>query len=277
MLDWLVAPLAFDFMQRGLVVAMLTGTVCALLSCYLVLKGWSLMGDAISHAVFPGVVIAFVLGLPMALGAFASGLFCALASGYFTAQSRVKEDAVMAIVFSGLFALGIVLFVKVETDQHLTHLLFGNMLGVSWRDVLETAIIAVPVLGIILVKRRDFMLYCFDEVHARAIGLPVRGLHIGLLALMAMTIVAALQAIGVILVVAMLIMPGAVAMLLTRRFERMMLVAVLVSVASCVIGALISFHINAASGPTIVVTQAAIFTLALLVSLLRRRVAAASA
>ncbi len=209
-------------MQRALIVSVMVGAVCAVLSCYLVLKGWSLMGDAISHAVLPGIVIAFLLGLPLALGAFAAGLSCALATGYLKENSRVKEDTVMGIVFSGMFGFGLVIFTKVDTDQHLSHILFGNVLGVSARDLVETAIIAGFTLAVMLLKRRDFLLYCFDVNHARAIGLPVRVLHYGLLILLSMTIVAALKAVGIILVIAMLVAPGAIAYLLTDSFERML-------------------------------------------------------
>jgi manganese/iron transport system permease protein len=254
------APLAHDFMQRGLVVALLVGVICALLSCYLVLKGWSLMGDAVSHAVLPGIVLAFITGIPLAVGAFLAGLGCALATGYLQAHSRVKEDAVMGIVFSGLFALGLVMFVKVDTDQHLNHILFGNMLGVQARDVLETALITLPAIAFVLAKRRDLMLYCFDPAHARAIGLPVGLLHYGLLVLLALTIVASLKAVGIILVIAMLIAPGAIGLVVTQRFGPMMLVAVLAATVSCLIGTLLSFHLDAATGPMIVVVQASLFT-----------------
>ncbi len=258
-LSWFMDPLAYDFMQRGLVVAVLVGTVCALLSCFLVLKGWSLMGDAVSHAVLPGIVIAHVLAVPLVIGAFAAGLGCALATGYLRENSRVKEDAVMAIVFSGMFALGLVMFVKIETDQHLNHILFGNMLGVRWGDVIETALIAIPAILIVLAKRRDLLLFCFDPAHARAIGLPVGLLHYGLLALLALTIVASMKAVGIILVIAMLIAPGAIGFLLSHRFERMMLVAVIAATSSCVIGTIASFHLDSATGPTIVVVQSLVF------------------
>jgi manganese/iron transport system permease protein len=271
LLDLITVPLAYDFMQRALVVALLTGIVCALLSCYLVLKGWSLMGDAISHAVLPGLVGAAFLGLPLSIGAFAAGLACALATGYLKANSRVKEDAVMAIVFSGLFALGLVLFLKLDTDQHLLHILFGNMLGVRWRDVVETALIALPTIVIVYAKRRDLLLWCFDPAHAKAIGLPVNVLHVGLLALLALTVVAALKAVGIILVVAMLIAPGAIASLVARRFDTMLLVAALSAVFSCLVGTLLSFHIDGASGPTIVVVQAGLFMLALVWRMTREK------
>ena len=192
-LEWITVPLQYPFMQRALVVSVIVGAVCAVLSCYLVLKGWSLMGDAISHAVLPGIVIAFVLGIPLAIGAFVAGLSCALATGYLKENSRIKEDTVMGIVFSGMFGFGLVIFTKVETDQHLLHILFGNMLGVTLRDLGETALIAGATLIVVLLKRRDFLVYCFDPNHARVIGLPVRALHYGLLVLLSLTIVSSLQ------------------------------------------------------------------------------------
>ncbi|MCZ8186490.1 MAG: metal ABC transporter permease [Beijerinckiaceae bacterium] len=269
LLGFVTQPLAHDFMQRGLVVALLVGSICAMLSCYLVLKGWSLMGDAVSHAVLPGIVLAFITGLPLAVGAFAAGLGCALATGYLQAHSRVKEDAVMGIVFSGLFALGLVMFVKVETDQHLNHILFGNMLGVQLRDVAETALIALPAMAFLLIRRRDLMLYCFDPAHARAIGLRVGFLHYGLLVLLALTIVASLKAVGIILVIAMLIAPGAIGLIVTRRFGPMMIVAVLAATGSCLLGTLLSFHLDAATGPMIVVVQSLLFALLVIIRQVR--------
>jgi manganese/iron transport system permease protein len=268
---FVATPLSYGFMQRALLVAVLTGAVCAVLSCYLVLKGWSLMGDAVSHAVLPGIVLAFVLGLPLAVGAFAAGLFCAVATGWLKDNSRVKEDTVMGIVFSGMFGLGLVLFVKIETDQHLLHVLFGNMLGVTVRDLVETALVGGFTLAVVLAKRRDLLLYCFDPRHARAVGLKVEWLHYGLLILLSLTIVASLKAVGVILVVAMLVAPGATAYLLTRRFDRMLLIATAVAIASSVLGTLVSFHINGSTGPCIVLIQAAIFAIALVWDQLVRR------
>lgn len=263
-LEWITVPLSYPFMQRALIVALLVGAVCAVLSCYLVLKGWSLMGDAISHAVLPGIVIAFALGLPLAAGAFAAGLSCALATGYLKENSRVKEDTVMGIVFAGMFGFGLVIFTKIETDQHLTHILFGNMLGVTVRDLVETAIIAGMTLFVVLLKRRDFLLYCFDPNHARAVGLPVRLLHYCLLILLSLTIVGALKAVGIILVVAMLIAPGAIAYLLTDRFERMLVIATAVALFSSALGTIASFHVDGATGACIVLIQTAIFILAFL-------------
>ncbi|OEO30774.1 iron ABC transporter permease [Devosia insulae DS-56] len=270
-----VEPLTYDFMQRALIVAILVGAVSAVLSCFLVLKGWSLMGDAISHAVLPGIVIAYVIGLPIAIGAFVAGLFAAVSTGYLKDNSRIKEDTAMGIVFTGMFAVGLVLFSRIETDQHLSHILFGDMLGVTWQDLIETAIIALGTLLIVLAKRRDFLLYAFDPQHARAIGLPVKLLHYGLLALLSITIVASLKAVGIILVVAMLIAPGAIGFLLAKRFEAMLAIAMTVAIASGVLGTLISFSINGATGPCIVLIQAGVFLVALLFApgngLLRRR------
>lgn len=269
-LEIVTVPLGYEFMQRALIVAVLVGAVCAVLSCYLVLKGWSLMGDAVSHAVLPGIVIAFVLGIPLAIGAFAAGLGCAIATGYLQENSRIKEDTVMGIVFSGMFGFGLVLFTKVETDQHLNHILFGNMLGVTARDIMETAIVAGGVLLAVLLKRRDLLLYCFDPQHARAIGLPVRMLHYGLLILLSMTIVASLKAVGIILVVAMLVAPGAIAYLLANRFEHMLVIAVAVAVGSCLVGTIASFHIDGSTGPCIVLIQMAVFMAALVFTQLRQ-------
>src|SRR5512134_2199901 len=148
-LDWIIGPLGYPFMQRALLVSLMVAAVCAVLSCYLVLKGWSLMGDAISHAVLPGIVIAYILNIPLAIGAFVAGLSCALFTGYLKENSRIKEDTVMGIVFSGMFGFGLVIFTKVETDQHLNHILFGNVLGVTWQDLIETAVVAGGTLAIV--------------------------------------------------------------------------------------------------------------------------------
>lgn len=264
LLDFIAVPLSFGFMQRAMLVSVLIGAVCAVLSCYLVLKGWSLMGDAISHAVLPGIVLAYVAGLPLSVGAFVAGLSCAGLTGYLKENSRVKEDTVMGIVFSGMFGFGLVLFTKIETDQHLEHILFGNLLGVSVPDLIETAIIAGGTFLIVMLKRRDLLLYCFDPQHARAVGLPVRLIHYGLLVLLALTIVTSLKAVGIILVVAMLVAPGAIAYLLADRFEHMLVIAMAAAIGSSVVGTLISFHIDGATGPCIVLTQATLFVLAFL-------------
>ena len=277
-LDWVVLPMQYQFMQRALVIALITGACCAVLSCFLVLKGWSLMGDAVSHAVLPGMVLATMAGLPLAVGAFMAGLFCAVATGWLQANSRVKSDTVMGIVFSGMFGLGLVLLTKVETDQHVMHILFGNLLGVSARDIVETIVLGGACLVFVVLRRRDLLLMSFDPVHARVVGLATGFLHYGLLTALAMTIVVSLKAVGVILVVAMLIAPGATAYLATDRFERMLVVAIAVSVFATVSGTFISFHLDAATGACIVLIQAAVFLGVLLLApkkgLLRTRAVA---
>ncbi len=224
------------------------------------------MGDAVSHAVLPGLTLAYVIGLPLALGAFAAGLFCAVVTGYLKDNSRVKEDAVMGIVFSGMFAIGLVMLTKIETDIHLLHILFGNVLGVSMLDLAEISIIAVLCSAFMVARRRDLMLYCFDPAHASSMGLPVRFLHFSLLILLSLTIVSSLKAAGIILVIAMLIAPGAIGFMVMKSFDRMMIVAVCASVFSCVAGTILSFHLDAATAPLIVVIQSLLFLMALLFS-----------
>lgn len=255
-------PLTIPFVQRAILAALATGIVCALLSCFLVLKGWSLMGDAISHAVLPGIVLAYLAGIPLIIGAFASGLFCSVATGYIKENSRIKEDTIMGIVFSGMFAFGLVLFSKVETSQHLNHILFGSVLGTSYQELIQIIAIASIVSILVIIKRRDLMLYCFDAVQAKVVGLPVKLLHYGLLSILALTIVGSLKAAGVILVIAMLIAPGITAFLLTKRFEKMLVIAVIVSAFSTVTGTLISFHLDASTSACIVILQAFIFVMA---------------
>ncbi len=255
----LLAPFTFPFMQQAFVIAALVAVPTALLSCYLVLKGWSLMGDAISHAVLPGVVVSYLVGLPLVVGAFAAGMICALATGYLKENSRIKQDTIMGIVFSGMFGLGIVLYTKVETDVHLDHILFGNMLGVLPVDLWQSGAIALVTAGAIALKWRDLLLYAFDPLQARAIGLPVRLLHYGLLGLLSLTIVGALKATGIILTIAMLIAPGAIAFLLTDRFGRMLGASVAVAVFASFFGIYLSFFIDSAPAPTIVLLMTIAF------------------
>jgi ABC-type Mn2+/Zn2+ transport system permease subunit len=259
----LLEPFQFRFMVDAMIVGVAVGAVCSVLSCYLVLKGWSLMGDAISHAVLPGIVIAYAVGLPLALGAFVSGLLCAVLTGYIKANSRVKEDTVMGVVFTGLFAFGLVIFTKVKSDLHLDHILFGNILGLEAGDLRNTLIVAGLTLAVILALRRDLLLYCFDAGHARTIGLRTGLLYYTLLSLLAVTIVVSLKAVGIILVIAMLVTPGCIGYLLTDRFGRMLAIAAASAVGSSFFGVYVSFFLNASTGACIVLLQAAIFVVAL--------------
>jgi len=262
LIETLLSPWQFDFMINALVISTLVAVPMALLSCFLVLKGWSLMGDAISHAVFPGVVIAYIGGFPFAVGAFAAGMFCAIATGFLKDNSRIKQDTVMGVVFSGMFGLGLVLYVKVRSEVHLDHILFGDMHGVSWHDIGMAAVIAAVTAAIIGIKWRDFLLHAFDPAQARAVGLRVKLLHYCLLGLISLTIVGALQAVGLILAVAMLIAPGAIAFLLARKFSTMLILATAIAMIGSFAGVYLSFFIDSAPAPTIVLLLAAAFILA---------------
>ncbi len=262
-MDRLLEPFQFPFMVDAMIVGAAVAAVCAVLSCFLVLKGWSLMGDAISHAVLPGIVIAYAVGAPLAIGAFVSGLLCAVLTGYIKANSRVKEDTVMGVVFTGFFAVGLVLFTKVKSDLHLDHILFGNILGLEAGDLRETLIVAGLTLAIVLALRRDLLLFCFDPGHARTLGLRTGAINYVLLSLLAVTIVVSLKAVGIILVIAMLVTPGCIGYLLTDRFGRMLAIAVVSAVSCSLAGVYVSFFINAATGACIVLLQALVFVLTL--------------
>lgn len=262
--ELLLLPFQLPFMQSAFAVTLMIAVPMALLSCFLVLKGWSLMGDAVSHAVLPGVVIAYMVSLPLAFGAFVAGMICALATGYVKENSRIKEDTVLGIVFSGMFGLGLVLFVKVEADVHLDHILFGDMLGIVPSDLVETGLIAFAATMFLVILRKDLLAHAFDPQHARAIGLPVRLLHYGLLTVLSLTVVGALKAVGIILSVALLVAPGAIAFLITRRFQTMLLAAVLVAVTASLAGIYLSFVIDSAPAPTIVLLMTAMFIVAFL-------------
>lgn len=265
LLSLVLDPLSYGFMQRGLLMAVLIALVCSIFSCFLVLKGWALLGDAISHAILPGLAVAAMVGAPLSLGAFAAGLLCAAGIGKIKHNSRLKEDAVMGIVFSGMFAFGLVLVTKIETEVHLMHVLFGNVLGVSPADLWEAGTIAALCSALMLLKRKDFMLHCFDPVQAAVLGLPVKVLELTMLALLALTVVAALKAVGIILVVAMLIAPGATGFVTARSFDHMLLIAITSASLACIGGTLISFHTDTATGPLIVLLQAGFFVVAAMV------------
>lgn len=261
MLEMLLEPLSYDFMVRAMAVAVTAAAVCGVLSCWLVLIGWSLMGDAVSHAVLPGVVLAYIAGIPFAVGAVLFGFLAVALIGLVNGTSRVKEDAAMGIVFTTLFALGLVLISVTPSQTDLNHIIFGNILGVSPADLTQVAVLGGLTLLALLLKRRDFTLYAFDRTHAHAVGLSPRLLGAALLGLLALTSVVALQAVGVILVVAMLIIPGATAQLLTDRFTRMLVAAPLLSVGCSVAGLYLSWYLDTSPGGMIVLCQGTVFTL----------------
>jgi manganese/iron transport system permease protein len=257
-------PFRFGFMQNAFLISIIVSVPTALLSCFLVLKGWALMGDAISHAILPGIVLAHLIGAPLILGAFTAGMFTAVATGFLAGNSRIKQDTVMGVVFSGMFGLGIVLFVAVDSGVHLDHILFGNMLGVSATELWQSGLIAGGVVLILVLKWKDWLLHSFDPAQAKAAGLWVNSLHYGLLALISLTIVATLTAAGLILAIALLIAPGAIAFLLIRRFSTMLWVSVLLCMGSMLIGTYASFFLDSAPAPTIVLVQTALFIAAFL-------------
>ena len=263
-ISWLMDPLTHEFMRRALMVSALVGGVCGLLSCYMTLKGWALMGDAVSHAVMPGVVVAYALGLPFSLGAFVFGVGSVALIGFIKQKSRIKEDTVIGLVFTGFFALGIVLVSKIKSNIDLMQILFGSPLGISQSDVNQTLIISFIVIFILLLFRKDLMLYCFDAKHARSIGINTGILHYLLLTLLSLSAVVGLQTVGIILVVAMLITPGATAYLLTDRFDKMTLLAVISSSFSSVLGVYISYWSDIETGGSIVLVQTLIFLIAFL-------------
>ena len=264
LVQWFVAPLQHEFMLKAILVSALVGVVCSALSCYMTLKGWALMGDAVSHAVMPGVVIAYVLNIPLAVGAFVFGVGSVIAIGFIKSKTRVKEDTVIGLVFTGFFALGLVLVSKIKSSIDLTHILFGNVLGISDGDIFQTIVISLITLVTLAILRKDLILFCFDSTHARSIGLNITFLHYVLLSLLSLTAVAGLQTVGIILVVAMLVTPGATAYLLSDCFDHMILISMASGVFSSVMGTYISYHIDGSTGGCIVVLQTLLFVIAMI-------------
>ncbi|UBX45800.1 iron/manganese ABC transporter permease subunit SitD [Citrobacter werkmanii] len=270
-LTTLLEPFQFSFMVNALVISTIVAIPCALLSVFLVLKGWALMGDAMSHAVFPGIVLAWIVGIPLAIGAFIAGLFCAVATGYLDDNSRIKRDTLMGIVFSGMFGAGLVLYVSIQSEVHLDHILFGDMLGVSFSDIVQTSVITLGIALIIGLKWKDLLLHAFDPHQAKASGLNTTLLHYGLLCMIALTIVATLKSVGIILSISLLIAPGAIAILMTRKFFHALWLAVVISVVTSFMGVYLSFFIDSAPAPTIVVLFSLLFVITFIYSGLRDR------
>ena len=262
MIEAALQPFQFPFMQNAFLVALLVAPPTALLSCFLVLRGWALMGDAVSHAVLPGIVLAWMTGLPLILGAFAAGMTCALLTGYLSENSRVKEDTVMGVVFSGMFAAGIILYTQITTNEHLDHILFGNMLGVGAEDLWTAGLISAFVCAALILKWRDLVLMIFDPAQARASGLSVNVLHYGLLSILSLTIVATLSATGLILAVGLLVTPGAIAFLVTRSFGWMLVASVAICLFAMCAGVYASFFLDSSPAATIVLVLTALFVAA---------------
>jgi len=260
-IGFILEPLQYAFMFKAVVVSVVVGIACAILSCFLILKGWSLLGDAISHAVLPGVVLAYMLGIPFGLGAFVFAMIAVLLIGLIKNNSKIKEDAVMGIVFTTLFALGLMLISKIVSSVDLTHVLFGEVLGISDSSAWYTTITLGIAAAIILTFRKLFLVFCFDPTHAQSIGIPIKFIHYSFLILLAIIITGSIQTVGIILVIAMLITPGSTAFLLTKNFPTMLQIAVAVSVFSSLVGAYASYYYDISTGGTIVFVQGCLFML----------------
>ena len=272
MIELLLSPFNFDFMINAFLIISIISFPTALLSCYLVLKGWSLMGDAISHAVLPGIVIAYIVKIPLIIGAFFAGLLCSIISGFIYKNSRIKQDTVLGIVFSGMFGLGIILITKIPTNVHLDHILFGNILGISRGDMILNGFISVLVAIILIIKRKDLMLYSFDEVQANALGLRINLLNYLLLSMISLTVVSTLSSVGLILSIGLLITPGATVFLITKEFEKMLFFSVLITCLSGLFGVYLSFFIDSAPAPTVIMVLTIIFLITLLFSIFKKRI-----
>lgn len=266
LIELLAEPLSYTFMVRALLVTIIAAVLCAVLSCWLVLIGWSLMGDAVSHAVLPGVVLAYIAGAPFALGALVFGFLAVALIGGVRDTTKLKEDAAIGIVFTTLFSIGLVLISVTPSHVDLNHIIFGNLLGVSASDLWQVLVLGAITFAILILRRKDFTLYAFDQTHAHALGMSPRLIGAVLLGLLAMTSVVALQAVGVILVVAMLIIPGATAYLLTDRFGKMLLLAPVLAASAGILGVYLSYYLDASTGAMVVLAQAAIFGIAYLFS-----------
>jgi ABC-type Mn2+/Zn2+ transport system permease subunit len=264
-IDFLFTPLAYEFMQRGLLASLMVGVLCAVVGCYVVLRSMAFIGDAMAHAILPGVAVAYLLKGDLLIGALVAAVVVALGIGFFTRQGTIKEDTAIGILFAAALSLGVALISTIKTYAlDLTHILFGDVLGVGVSDLWLTAILGLVVLVTIAALYKEFLVISFDPVLAATLRLPAELLRNLMLILLALTIVVSLQTVGVGLVAAMLVTPGATAYLLTRRLPTMMLVAAVVGALSSVAGLYVSFYINVASGAVMVLTATAIFFLVFL-------------
>lgn len=262
MIDYLLEPFSYSYMVNAIWCSALVGVICAFLSSYLMLKGWSLIGDALSHSVVPGVAGAYMLGLPYSLGAFISGGLAAASMLFISQRSALRTDAVIGLIFTGFFGLGLFMVSLSPTSVKIDTIVFGNILAVTPFDALQLAIIGLITLCCLLVFWKDFMVVFFDETHAHSIGLKVKTLKVLFFTLLSASTVAALQTVGAFLVIAMVVTPGATAYLLTDRFSKLIVISVLIGLFSSSVGAYISYFLDGATGAIIVLLQTAVFLLA---------------
>jgi len=257
-------PLAYGFMQRGLVASVVVGILCAVMGTFVVLKGLAFIGDAVSHATFPGLVIAYLLGAPLYLGGAVAAVLTSLAIGVVSRRGRLRFDTSVGVLFAGTFALGVLLFSTIDGYvADLLGYLLGNVLGISAGDLLQVTALAAIVLAVVLAIRKELLFATFDPMGAAAMGLPVAFLEYLLLVLLGVTIVVSIQAVGIIMVVAMLVTPAATAQLLVIRFGRMMTLGVLLATVASVAGLYLSYYLNLASGASIVLVETVFFLVAL--------------
>ncbi|QEH50012.1 iron ABC transporter permease subunit AfeC [Aggregatibacter actinomycetemcomitans] len=266
MWDLLLEPFSYDYMVKAILISSAVGGICAFLSAYLMLKGWSLIGDALSHSVVPGVAIAYALSLPYALGAFFSGILAAIAILWIKSITKLREDAVIGFIFTTFFALGLLIISLNPTSINVQDIILGNILGIADEDILQVGIIIGVCLVLLLIFWKDLLLIFFDEVHATSVGFSPIYYKILFFTLLSACVVAALQTVGAILVIAMVITPGATAYLLTDRFKTLVLIAVVLGISSSSVGVYISYSLDGATGGVIVCIQTALFLLAFIFS-----------
>ncbi len=266
MIEVLLEPFMYNYMVKAILLSACVGGVCAFLSAYLMLKGWSLIGDALSHAVVPGVAIAYALGLPYAMGAFFSGILAALAILWIKSITKLREDAIIGFIFTTFFALGLFIISLNPTSVNVQEIIFGNILGIADDDVWQVGIIMLISFIFLLVYNKDLLLVFFDEVHAKSIGLSPRLYQILFFSLLSACVVAALQTVGAILVIAMVITPGATAYQLTDKFRSLLWIAGFLGIVTSALGTYISYYLDGATGGVIVTLQTLLFLLAFLFS-----------
>jgi manganese/iron transport system permease protein len=255
----LLVPFSYNYMVKAMWVSALVGGVCAFLSAYLMLKGWSLMGDALAHSIVPGVAGAYILGFPFAAGAFFAGILASMGMAFVKQHTRLREDAVIGLVFTSLFALGLLMASIWPTSVSVQTIVLGNILAISDEDVMQVVIISAVSLALLLLKWKDLVVTFFDESHARSIGINTRLLKVLFFTLLSACTVAALQTVGACLVVAMVVTPGATAYLLTDRFDRLVLISVAMGAVTSFVGAYISYFLDGATGGVIVTLQTLLF------------------
>ena len=262
MIDLVLEPLNYSYMRNAIIVSSLVGAICAFLSCFVIMKGWSLIGDALSHSIVPGVAGAYILGLPFTIGAFISGTAAAVAMLYLNEKTNLKEDSIIGIIFTSFFAIGVFIISISPTPINIQTIILGNILSITPQDTLQLIIISVITLSILILKWKDLMLLFYDENHAQTVGLNIKFLKLIFFVLLSVSTVAAMQTVGAFLVIAMIVTPGATAYLITDKFSKLILISIFVGVFSCAFGTYISYFIDGATGGVIILVQTILFLLA---------------